>query len=278
MPWTLAAAKSSFNAALFPDTFLHKTSQLFCSWAFLSWRVPAGLSSVLMSTTCFVFSFPDSNKGTAECKSLLWGFPCQSLLTMRQRCIYLYALINLLTEMSSYAKPRRSNMNSEQHTTETASWIESCIQGLISRESFIKETPFKIQLLLKYMWRKGQRKGNSASTSKTSFLYWMDMLLFPCTFALKVRSFQLYPGRRHRGTTSSLDLLLVLPLLMLLQRCLTSFATSIASSEKVLAQTLLFRKSGLKSSQQGFCGFQSCLNNLILPNCVSHHPSNPLLF
>lgn len=69
IPQPLAAADSSFNAALFPDIF-EKVIQLFLSWAFSSCRAPAGLSSALMSTTRFFFPPSDSSKGDAECKAV----------------------------------------------------------------------------------------------------------------------------------------------------------------------------------------------------------------
>lgn len=68
-PQPLAAADSSFNAALFPDIF-EKVIQLFLSWAFSSCRAPAGLSSALMSRTRFFFLPSDSSKGDAECKAV----------------------------------------------------------------------------------------------------------------------------------------------------------------------------------------------------------------
>lgn len=136
-------------------------------------------------------------------------------------------------------------------------------------------------------WHSRHQKCQSPSESsdKSSPLHWMDdswnvHVIFSCLFALQFQSFQLHPGRRHRGTACSFISPWFCPgwWLLLLQLCLASFAKSIASPCQVLLKVSVFCKSDMKSSKWLFCGLQSSLNHLFFPHWVSYQPPNSLLF
>lgn len=104
-PQTPVAADNSYNAAIFPDIF-EKVIQLFLSWAFSSCCVPARLSPALMNTTSFgFFSFPlTAARGMLNAKESPLRIPSLGPSDDGPEMCYVFHLINLLTEMSSYSK------------------------------------------------------------------------------------------------------------------------------------------------------------------------------